>query len=193
MTKTAVYYHTDASGDLLYVGCSVCPAQRFMNHRSARGWATEVVNIRIVWFETREEALTFERQEIFRLRPKHNSEWRERRCKPRPVNEGQLYMLNWRDNHGGSEGLLSRRIGVPQKQVRKYFCRTNYPNTQRAARIALATDGYVPRRAFADYRHSLGRLAPTIRFPTPDEAAAEVAYILSLPWAREIKTFHPGT
>lgn len=177
MSKTAVYYHTDANGSLLYVGCAACPAQRFMGHRSIRSWATDVANIRIKWFATREEALAFESAEIMRLKPKHNTEWQPAKGSKWQVNEGMLYMLNWRDNHGGSAKLLAQRLVTTEAQVQKYFDRVAHPGTKRATHIALATDGFVPRHAFNRGPHSWYRDAPIIRFPTSEQAAAEVAEI----------------
>ena len=191
MSKAAVYYHTDEAGNLLYVGCAACPSARFANHRSIRSWAQDVTNIRIVWFETREEALAFEREEIMRLKPKHNSEWRTKKSAPWQINEGLIYMQNWRDNHGGSAELLAQRLFTSKAVTEKYFDRVCHPSTRRATQIALATEGFVPRRAFGRGLSVFREDVPILRFPSKAKADAEIAKILKHPLPKQLGYWLP--
>jgi hypothetical protein len=176
---------------MLYVGCSACPAARFANHRSIRTWAQDVVNIRIVWFETREEALAFERSEIMRLKPKHNSEWQTKKSRPWQANESLIYMQNWRDNHGGSAELLAERLFTTPAHTKKYFERICHPSTRRATQIALATEGYVPRHAFDRCLSVYYPKIPILRFPDEAKAQAEVSEILKYPLPRHLGYWIP--
>lgn len=125
MTKpTAVYYHRNEAGVCLYVGCSASPGNRLCGHQSRSEWAQQIVRMDIKWFPTREEALAFEKAEIARLKPQYNREWRKRR---RTGNSGRLYVKGWMDRTGKTTDDLAERLGV---------------------RVTIATDGYVPTRAF---------------------------------------------
>ena len=78
-TPRAVYYHFNADGQCLYVGCSVNPLRRTGLHQSASEWFPEVVEIKIEWRATAQEALDFEKAEIKRLQPLYNRAY----CKAR--------------------------------------------------------------------------------------------------------------
>jgi hypothetical protein len=56
MSKTALYRHFDASGQLLYVGISVSPFNRARQHNRASDWFASVVRIDIEWLDTRQAA-----------------------------------------------------------------------------------------------------------------------------------------
>lgn len=64
MMHTALYRHYDASGELLYVGCSHDALARFGQHRTYSAWAQSVVRIELEWFGSRVEALRAERAAI---------------------------------------------------------------------------------------------------------------------------------
>ncbi len=177
MSRTAVYYHEDAAGEILYVGCSHSPYERFAGHRSTSRWVEQVANIRILWLETREQALAFERSEINRLKPKHNAEWRPKKSLPWVANEGQLYMQNWARKHGGSIERLSSNAMIPMRKAASYFEGLCHPNTKTKALLALATDGFVPQPAFDRLGFFRGD-TPVLTFPTANQAHSTVSGIL---------------
>lgn len=68
---TCVYRLYDKSGELLYVGLSLNPEQRFIKHRR-RPWWNAVTRAEFEWFEGREEAKAAERTAIHYEVPIHN-------------------------------------------------------------------------------------------------------------------------
>lgn len=63
MTRTALYRHWSGE-NLLYVGISVDPVKRLREHDRHSIWMEDVDQITIEWFDTREAALTAERNAI---------------------------------------------------------------------------------------------------------------------------------
>ena len=72
MTRTAVYSHYDAQGQLLYVGCSRNPTRRFWEHKCRSEWAQQVKRTEIEWHDTRASALAAEANAIAELSPSEN-------------------------------------------------------------------------------------------------------------------------
>lgn len=71
-SRTSLYRHFDASGGLLYVGISLNPVARLIQHSSGAHWFSDIVNISIEYFDTRGEAEVAERIAINSEKPKHN-------------------------------------------------------------------------------------------------------------------------
>ena len=71
-TKTALYRHFDADGVLLYVGISNSAMKRLDEHRAASHWSLDIARVELKWFETRDEALSAEREAIMNESPRHN-------------------------------------------------------------------------------------------------------------------------
>lgn len=73
MTTHYVYRAKDPEGCVLYVGFTSNPAQRMKTHLMGAVWK-ELVALPFDWvkFETKGDAMDFERAEIERLRPKYN-------------------------------------------------------------------------------------------------------------------------
>lgn len=71
-TKTALYRHFDADGALLYVGISNSAFKRLDQHKAASHWAMDIARVEMKWFETREEAISAEREAIRNESPRHN-------------------------------------------------------------------------------------------------------------------------
>jgi hypothetical protein len=69
---TSLYRHFDASGLLLYVGISLCPAQRTRAHRYGADWFRKVACIKVEWHPSREAAEEAELRAIRDERPAHN-------------------------------------------------------------------------------------------------------------------------
>lgn len=74
MTRTALYRHFDATGALLYVGISLHPVSRQIQHSHGSDWYHEITDIRFEWFDTREDARAAELVAIEDEKPKHNKQ-----------------------------------------------------------------------------------------------------------------------
>lgn len=72
MSKTALYRHYDAEGQLLYVGVSKNPLRRNAQHASGADWMESVCNTHTEWFASRRLAETAERVAIDCEKPLHN-------------------------------------------------------------------------------------------------------------------------
>lgn len=70
--ETCLYRHFDAAGRLLYVGISICLAQRTSSHRLRAEWFRDVRNITVEWFASREIAEAAELSAIRSEHPIHN-------------------------------------------------------------------------------------------------------------------------
>lgn len=70
----ALYRMFSATGQLLYIGQSVNPAQRLCLHRNdpEKNWLTDIARMDIEWFATRAEAKAAEASAIHAERPLHN-------------------------------------------------------------------------------------------------------------------------
>jgi predicted GIY-YIG superfamily endonuclease len=69
-----LYRHFDQGGRLLYVGASVSPLRRLLQHQHCLGarWFDRIVRIEIERFATREAALAAEKQAIKIEKPEFN-------------------------------------------------------------------------------------------------------------------------
>lgn len=72
MSRTALYRHFDADGVLLYVGISNSVTSRTGDHITYSPWATRIENIRVEFFDTRDEACAAEARAIISERPQFN-------------------------------------------------------------------------------------------------------------------------
>lgn len=81
MAETHVLYRFyGATGQLLYVGITMNPPQRFRAHRGSKDWWGDVVGITLEHYDTREDLANAERRAIQVERPLHNVV----RAKPKP-------------------------------------------------------------------------------------------------------------
>lgn len=71
MTTHALYRFYDAAGDLLYVGITLNPDERWKKHRKKPWWHT-VASIRLETYLDRESVLAAEREAIITEHPVHN-------------------------------------------------------------------------------------------------------------------------
>lgn len=74
----AVYHAYDDRGLLLYVGCSVDPADRMEDHRRWALWYPAMVAWSVQWYEDQETALAAEAVAIFTEDPRWNIYGRRR-------------------------------------------------------------------------------------------------------------------
>ena len=79
--RTALYRHFDAYGDLLYVGISLSAVARLAQHKSAP-WFQDITDIKVEWFDDREDAEIAEIQAIRTEFPEHNVIHREGKFPP---------------------------------------------------------------------------------------------------------------
>lgn len=70
--RTAVYRLFDERGIILYIGVTDHPKRRWGTHASTKEWWPQVHTKKLVWFESRDEALAAERAAIFDEEPVHN-------------------------------------------------------------------------------------------------------------------------
>lgn len=70
--KNRLYRHFDKEGDLLYVGISIDPVARLVNHTSKSKWKDEIATITIERFESQHDAMNAEYRAIVDEKPRHN-------------------------------------------------------------------------------------------------------------------------
>lgn len=68
-----LYRHFDCSGKLLYIGVSYGAFVRLAQHRAASHWYSQIANMTIEQFPTREDLLAAEAYAIKLERPLHNT------------------------------------------------------------------------------------------------------------------------
>lgn len=69
---TALYRLRDSHGDLLYVGISATPPQRWAKHAAEKEWWPEVADLSLEWFGSKTAALAMEAHAIRTEKPRHN-------------------------------------------------------------------------------------------------------------------------
>lgn len=70
--RTALYRLFDEGGVLLYVGITVNPEERWVDHERTKSWWPQVAEKRIAWLDDRPTALTAELRAIKTEHPLHN-------------------------------------------------------------------------------------------------------------------------
>lgn len=69
---TALYRLRNSQGELLYVGISATPPQRWGKHAAEKEWWPEVADLSLEWFDTRTEARAHEEAAIKTEKPRYN-------------------------------------------------------------------------------------------------------------------------
>lgn len=69
---TALYRLRNDQGDLLYVGISATPPQRWVKHAAEKEWWPEVADLSLEWFGSKTEALAMEAHAIRTEKPRYN-------------------------------------------------------------------------------------------------------------------------
>ncbi|OBB15481.1 hypothetical protein A5731_00500 [Mycolicibacterium conceptionense] len=82
-----LYRFYSTTGQLLYVGITMNPPQRFKKHRDTKDWWTEVAGISIENYDTREDLENAERRAIQVEHPIHNVVRAKPKHQPQPVPE----------------------------------------------------------------------------------------------------------
>lgn len=85
--RTALYRLYDAAGQLLYIGITNNPANRWRRHAQASLWWPKVASKDVEWHPDRQCALDAERRLIEAHHPPHNSNWNTGEIKGRIYGE----------------------------------------------------------------------------------------------------------
>lgn len=88
--ETNLYRHFNTDGVLLYVGISLNAAARLYQHSQYSHWFSDVSNVTIETFPTREEALTAETKAIHDESPKYNIQQNSRKEPEEPKESRKL-------------------------------------------------------------------------------------------------------
>ena len=72
MTNHVLYRFFNSTGQLLYIGITMNPPQRFKEHRDSKDWWTEVAGITVENYPNRTALAEAERRAIKVERPRHN-------------------------------------------------------------------------------------------------------------------------
>jgi predicted GIY-YIG superfamily endonuclease len=83
--RTALYRCFDADEELLYVGISKDPAERWKQHRSTAPWWRDVTMRVVEWYDDRPAAERAERKAIQTEGPRHNVLHNQRPANPAVV------------------------------------------------------------------------------------------------------------
>lgn len=70
--ETYLYRHFDKDNQLLYVGISIDPKRRYLQHCENKDWTGDIQNITIEAFQNRELALRAEKEAIIKEKPIYN-------------------------------------------------------------------------------------------------------------------------
>jgi predicted GIY-YIG superfamily endonuclease len=90
---TALYRLYDADEQLIYVGITNNPANRWRRHQEVSLWWPKVATKTIEWLPDRESALTAERSLIEEHNPPYNSHWNTSEIKSRIY--GEKHRAKW--------------------------------------------------------------------------------------------------
>lgn len=90
MSKTALYRHFDKDGNLLYVGISCNPSNRFKQHKQQSDWAVKSERMETEWFDDRCDAFNAEKAAIINESPIYNIANSPRRTKIRQVKKQNI-------------------------------------------------------------------------------------------------------
>lgn len=136
MTRTALYRHFDAEGQLLYVGISNNPIYRLHQHQAA-DWFFDIANVKIEWLGSFEDALIAEAEAIAAERPKHN------KTHNATGDVGGFISAVGRDN-------LGRRLGVGRSAISNAIQKNKMPCmwSRVVAQLCRERELYVPVDAF---------------------------------------------
>lgn len=118
--ETSLYRMYDADGILLYVGISLSFPARFATHKSEKPWASEVANMTVEQYPTRQAALDAEAAAIIAENPVHNRQRpgvKRPRRHHRPSSDPKATaQRRWRAKKAREEGREPGKRGRPPTQ-----------------------------------------------------------------------------
>lgn len=150
MTKTALYRHFDANGELLYVGISINPNSRSASHKSSSDWFSQIHRIDVEWHETRELALEAEKRAIQNGQPKRNkmhstgmSAFKAFIGPHKPMS-----LVDFLRSYKIKANALAEAAGISQSYLSDMKKGNRTPSIRVAFAIEDATNGAVPARSW---------------------------------------------
>ena len=120
MTKTALYRHYNAAGELLYVGITDCLSARDKQHAAKSDWHGDVRKTATKWFYTRAEARAAEAMAIVTDAPIYNVHCAVR--KPDGVNDIGARVLTVRAGACMSQDEFAKLLGVKRSRLSLWEC-----------------------------------------------------------------------
>ncbi len=121
-----LYRYFDASGQLLYIGCTSNPSTRDAQHRTYSPWAGRIARREIVEHADCAEALAAERAAIASEHPEHNTR--------HVVQPGRLtWLAETLLTHGVSVKALAVGTGIPTTTLQR---RVNRPGSLTVPELA---------------------------------------------------------
>lgn len=117
MNAHVVYRFYDATGRLLYVGCTKDFANRERAHRAGSSWFADVAHVAVTSFADQSDALDEELRALREESPLHN------RSNRRVSRSGGTF-TGQTERKAGTSFRLSADLGVPQASVLEMAIRT---------------------------------------------------------------------
>ena len=174
-TPHFVYRCYDASGKLLYVGCTAMTiARRSADHRSARWWFTKVVKITKRRFPSKAEALLAEAIAIQRDKPQYNVN-KTNRVLPRKIKFQELRAKRWSLQRIGA----NETPPVSRQYVWEVLNDGQFSNQFRKGKPVFDIYSYVYSR-LQDTNISLGEIVKSTGVPSS-----------TVRWVKDAKTANP--
>jgi excinuclease UvrABC nuclease subunit len=138
--RTALYRLLDHSRNLLYVGISNDPEERFASHRREKAWWPQVDGISIEWFESRRAASLAEAHTIATENPRHNihqtDAWREQ----------QRVTALALSHEAGRNRSIGRKARTAQVRTYEALRAQGVPEAEATERARLAREEYIAAR-----------------------------------------------
>ena len=97
-SKTDLYRHFDADGNLLYIGVSTSALTRFKQHKHRSSWVDKVRTITIEKYSDRQSAFAAEKDAIEKERPPYNYE-RRKPVKAKAPEESPVIPDDWKEQY----------------------------------------------------------------------------------------------
>lgn len=149
MALNVLYRILNGDGELLYVGATVNPAQRFVTHSATQPWWGEAAQITVDHYETREALAEAEAAAIQSESPRYN----KLGCKPalwarkprNPQGEGTLFRR-------ASDGMWIGRVPIPGSAGKVKYRQVSSRSRESAIRklVAVRAELGVPSSATDD-------------------------------------------
>lgn len=139
-TRTALYRHYDADGQLLYVGITNNPTRRLAEHKSRAVWRNEIDHVEVKWIGSREEALSAEAEAIRSEGPVFNG------GDVKPYAPTGDVLRDWMGSVGITQAELAEEYGVTGATMSQMMNGKRRAPLHFAAFIEDKSEGLVPMR-----------------------------------------------